>query len=818
MSPASGTLITGVQARGSAGTPSAFPVAGEAVLATLEFHAALEAVAGYAAGPLGADRVRSRRPSADMHVAGADLALVAEGVALLGQGDGPEVVPVPDLSRTLDRLRIEGSVLDGGDCVAARVALAAARHVARELRQVALKAPGLGALEVPVPDRRIEARLEQSVDPTGEVLDTASPELARARREVQASRDRLVRKLEQVMRGLESQAVPANASVTMRSGRYVIPVRRDSRARPQGIVHDESGSAGTLFIEPTDAIEFGNALREAIAEESREVLRVLRELTELLRPHRDALRLAHEMCVLADDAMARARYVHAVRGAVPALEPPGGPLQIRDGRHPLLLARGAATVPFDLVLEGPERTLLVSGPNAGGKTVLLKATGLFVLLAQSGIAPPLGAESRLPVCSKVFADIGDHQSIAADLSTFSAHVRTLRSILDEADAASLVLLDEMGSGTDPAEGAALARASLETLTRRGVLTLATTHLGALKSLAAEEPGVVNGSLEFDLSTLSPTYRFQKGVPGRSYGLAIARRFGVDPEVVRRAEAEVPEGERALDRLLHAVEARDQSVRVREADAADRLALLERQLAEVAAREEVVEAREREAKLRDREADRRARAQAREVLLGARRQVEAALEAATAARNEAETREARRVLEEAIRADGRAGGRADGQGGGRAGLPPLLPGLRVRLATGGLGTIAEVRPDGRCVVVAGSIRLQVPAEGILEVLPETARPPVGPSVRPTTTHDEAAASVEIDLRGLRVDEAEAVLTAALDNAVLVDQPFLRVIHGKGTGAVRERVHEVLRGDRRVKRYALAPANQGGSGVTLVEFGA
>ncbi|HEX9165914.1 MAG TPA: hypothetical protein VF862_08385, partial [Gemmatimonadales bacterium] len=564
MSPASGTQTTGVQAQTSAGTPSAFPVAADAVFATLEFHAALDAVAGHAAGPLGAERVRARRPTADLAVVRAELALVAEGVSLLGQGDGPEIVPVPELSRTLDRLRIEGSVLDGLDCVAARLVLAAARHVARELRQVAPKAPGLGSLEVPVPDRRIESRLEQSVDPAGEVLDTASPELARARREVQVSRERLVRKLEQVIRGLDAQAVPSNASVTMRSGRYVIPVRRDSRARPQGIVHDESGSAGTLFIEPTDAIEFGNALREAIAEESRQVLRVLRELTELLRPHREALRLAHEMCVLADDAIARARYLHGVRGTVPEVGPPGTGLSIREGRHPLLLARGVAAVPFDLTLDGQERTLLVSGPNAGGKTVLLKATGLFALLVQSGVAPPVGAETRLPLFSRVFADIGDHQSIAADLSTFSAHVQTLRDVLDGADAGTLVLLDELGSGTDPAEGAALAWATLEALTRRRALTLATTHLGTLKSLAAEETGVVNGSLEFDMASLSPTYRFQKGIPGRSYGLAIARRFGVDSEVVSRAEARVPEGERALDRLLHAVEARDQLVRAREA--------------------------------------------------------------------------------------------------------------------------------------------------------------------------------------------------------------------------------------------------------------
>lgn len=812
MSPASGTPTSGVQARSGAGTPSSFAVAADRVWAVLEAGPALDAVASYASGPLGAARVRARRPEANPDAIQADLAFAAEALDLLAAGEGLEIAPVPDLGTVLDRLRLDGSVLDPPDLVATHAALTAARLVAQELRRVAPRAPRLGALAVPLPDRRIEQRLERSVSPDGEVLDTASPDLARARREVQACRDRLVRRLEQVMRSLDSQALPANAAVTMRHGRYVIPVRRDSRARPQGIVHDESGSAGTLFIEPTDAIELGNALREAVAEESREVLRVLRELTELLRPEREMLRAAVEMCIAADDASARARYAHAVRASVPAVVAPGGALHIREGRHPLLLARGVAAVPFTLALGPGERTLLVSGPNAGGKTVLLKAVGLAALLAQSGVIPPVGPGTVLPAFGRVFADIGDHQSIAADLSTFSAHVEVLRDVLDGAGAASLVLLDEVGSGTDPSEGAALARSALESLTRRGAVTLATTHLGALKTLATEEPGVVNGSLEFDLATLGPTYRFHKGVPGRSYGLAIARRFGVAEAVVAQAEALVPEDERALDRLLHAAEARLQAAERRESEAGAALEAGERRLREALAREEAVTAREREAARRDREADRRAAAHARQLLLDARKQVESVLAAAEAARTEAEAREARRALEDALQATRDHGPSAEPRAGWAAGAA-VAAGDRVRLATGGIGVVEEVRPDGRCVVIAGAVRLQVPRRGIAEVLP-----PVRPAATPPREAPEPAggSALEVDLRGLRVDEAEAAMLAALDGAVLVDQPFLRVIHGKGTGAVRERVHDVLRGDRRVRRYALAPANEGGSGVTIVEF--
>src|SRR5205807_3638967 len=304
----------------------------------------------------------------------------------------------------------------------------------------------------------------------------------------------------------------------------------------------------TVFVEPPEVIELGNELRAAEAAEQREVLRVLRELSELARPQREAIARAWEMCIAFDDLCARARYAIEVNGFAPAIG--GGPLVIRNGRHPLLTSppsEGSEVVPFDLALAPDEFPVLVSGPNTGGKTVLIKAVGLLCLMAQSGIIPPLGPQSTLPVFDAVFADIGDRQSIAASLSTFSAHVAALRDILEHATAGSLVLLDEIGSGTDPAEGGALAAAVLRTLTRRRVVTLATTHLGALKQLAAQTVGIVNASLQFEAETLTPTYRLLKGVPGRSYGLAIARRLGLPPDVLDLAERAVPDAMRCSPR-------------------------------------------------------------------------------------------------------------------------------------------------------------------------------------------------------------------------------------------------------------------------------
>jgi DNA mismatch repair protein MutS2 len=572
---------------------------------------------------------------------------------------------------------------------------------------------------------------------------------------------------------LDARDRSPDAAVTVRGGRYVVPIKSAARGHVGGIVHDESASGATMFVEPPEAIELGNELRAQEVQEQREVLRVLRELTDGLRPHRDALAGAWEMCIAFDDLSARARYAILVNGFAPAIT--DGPIAIRNGRHPLLLTGDTLVVPFDLTLEPDEFTLLVSGPNTGGKTVLMKAVGLLCLLAQSGVIPPIGPDSTLPVFRDVFADIGDRQSIAASLSTFSAHVATLRDILDRAGPGSLVLIDEIGSGTDPAEGAALAEAVLTALTRRRVVTLATTHLGALKQLATRTVGIVNASLQFDADTLTPTYRLLKGVPGRSYGLAIARRLGVRADVLAEAERVLPQADRALDALLASVEARGRELEARDR-AQNETAQAQRLDAEnIAARLEGVTARERELTERARRLDQDARAQARDYLLEARRQVEDALAVARAAAGEAAAKEARRLVEQAIEKTGE-----------------------------------ETRDEGR-----GKREGWMSLEDLKRERPG---PPARSPVRlnaDVSTADVSTAS-EVSLRGLRIDEAEAKLIRALDDAVLADVPYLRVIHGKGTGAVRNLVHEIVSHDARVRRFEFAPANQGGSGVTVVEF--
>jgi len=740
------------------------------VLETLEFPAALERVAAHAAGPLGAARVTRRSPATDPDAIRAALAQVAELAALLLTDDAIRAEPVPDITAALELLGVPGSALEGAALARLGGALAAARIVAGDLARLAAEAPRTAALRVAPPPKELEQRLAVSLDADGQVQDGASRTLARARRAVREARARLVKQLDAMLAALDPTDRAPDAAVTVREGRYVIPVRSTARARIGGIVHDESATRATVFIEPPEVIELGNALRAAELDEQREVLQVLRDLTELLRPHRDAIAAAWEMCVAFDDLCARARYAVEVNGFAPAIGT--GPLEIRNGRHPLLVG-GEVVVPFDLVLAPDECTVLVSGPNTGGKTVLIKAVGLLALMAQSGIIPPIGPHSTLPVFTGVFADIGDRQSIAASLSTFSAHVAVLRDILERAAAGSLVLLDEIGSGTDPAEGGALATAVLQTLTRRRAVTLATTHLGALKQLAAETVGIVNASLQFDGETLTPTYRLLKGVPGRSYGLAIARRLGIAGDVLEIAERAMPKAERELDALLATVEARARELDAREQELAARDQSLRGDAEKVDARAAELAAGEREVKARAQSLERQAREQARAYLLEARKKVEDALGRARAAVDEATAREARRLVEQAI-------DETAGEGAGEK-------------TREGWMSLEELKRARR-----GSASPNLP------------QPP------PTSTARSLTAATEISLIGLRVAEAEPLLVKALDDAVLADLPYLRVVHGKGTGALRQFVHDVLSADPRVKRFGFAPPNQGGHGVTLVEF--
>jgi DNA mismatch repair protein MutS2 len=724
--------------------------------------------------------------------------------------------PIPDVGEALGRLSVQGAVLDPTEIHHLGVLLGSSRGLSDELGGREGRYPELETIgELLLDERSLEESIRRCVDADGQVLDSASKELKRIRDRLRGAHSKIVRKLETYVGTLPDRFLVPDASITIREGRYVIPLRREGKREVGGIVHDESQTGATVFVEPPAAIELMNQVRDLEGEQAREVRRILGELTARIEPKREALVGALAALADFDGLNARARAALEWRAVVPELtDPAEDELQIREGRHPLLVeTMEEDVVPFDLDLGPEDRAIVVSGPNTGGKSVFLKATGLIAALTQSGVVPPVGKGTRLPVFRSFFADIGDEQSIAQNLSTFSAHLGNLSEIVGGADRHSLVLIDEMGTGTDPAEGAALSRAVLEALVDRGARTIVSSHLGELKRLDVAGSGIVNASLEFDADRMEPTYRVVKGRPGRSYGLAIARRLGFPGNVLDRAEAYRDDDEARMEEVLARLERREREAEqlVHELDL-ERVQT-SRLRAELEAREEA---------LRDAEstAGDRARESARKLLLEARAEVEEAVREVRRAADEGEgldeaVRSARRRVEAAAARQQRVQG-ATSPRSSRS--EPRL-GDRVRIgATGAKGHVVELRAD-RAQVEVGGIKLEVPLEEveILDPLPDKR----GPSASPGpgwSGPPRGEAKLEIDLRGLRVHELEVELMRALDQAILEGLSELRIIHGKGTGALRKRVGEMLESDRRVGSVRMGGPTEGGAGVTVATFGA
>lgn len=794
-------------------------------LRILEFHAVLDGVAERASSPLGREAIRGLRPDTDPLRASRVLAEVAGTVAFLQEVRDWSPPGAPDARAGIRRLALEGSMLEGRELHALGLLLDASRGLALTLEGPAARFPGLATLRPSLyVDPSLRNAIEQAVEADGSVLDSASRDLRRIRSDLRRAHSRIVQQLEAYLRSLPERFVVPDASVALRDGRYVVQVRREGKSEVGGIIHGESATGATLFVEPPIAIRLMNEVQELERAEAREVARILGEFTTRLLPLRPALKESQDTLIHFDTLYGRARMAMEWDGHLPELHAPGAAsLRIVEGRHPLLVLKGEGrVVPFHLALDPDERAMVVSGPNTGGKSVLLKAIGLLPLLAQSGIIPPVGPGSALPVFRELFADIGDGQSIAESLSTFSAHLLRLREIVEGAGPSSLVLIDEMGTGTDPREGAALARAILEELVRRGALTVATSHLGDLKRLDTPGSGIVNASLQFDPDRIEPTYQLVKGRPGRSYGLAIARRLGFPGGVLDAAESFRAPEEASMEELLASLERREK-------ETAALVEALAREKAEVARLRGSLEARDVELRERERTAERRAAEEARRALLEAREEVERAIadvKGARAEEVEAKAREARRQVEAAARRQKERAGRKERRGGASthpAGGPEagvLTPGDRVRLRAGGtVGVLVELR-DGRAVVDSSGLRLQLRASDLVrarrEDMEAAARESAGGGRRASWTAPEVNPSWEVHLRGLRMDEMETELERALDAAILGDLPELRIVHGKGTGALRTRVHEILRDDPRVRSFRPGGAGEGGFGVTVARL--
>jgi DNA mismatch repair protein MutS2 len=686
--------------------------------------------------------------------------------------------------------------------------------------------PLLSARASSVADLRpLAAAIRRAVLPTGEISDDASPELKRIRAGMSHTRATIQKTLERMLhtRGGDS----GEDYVTLRNDRFVIPVRASERRQVQGVVHAASATGQTVFVEPFETVEHNNRLVQLSEDEASEIARILSELTDRLRANFGALRAAVETIAELDSIFARARFARDFDCTLPELTAEARVLDLTDARHPVLAdtlrAQGRSAVPMTLALGGPETVLVISGPNTGGKTVALKTVGLAVLSAQAGI-PVAAAGARMPIVDRVLVDIGDEQSIAADLSTFSAHMLNVRSMLESATPRSLVLLDELGTGTAPDEGAALAVALLDEFRECGCLTLATTHHDRLKAYASTTPGVLNAAVEFDEVNLRPTYRLMVGVPGGSSGIDIARRLGLPAQVIDRARSQLsPEAREAAALIAYLHRSRDEleTLKREAARAASELAeekrrlqseWIDRQRARIKELEhqfaQAIEKHEKETaraieSIKDRELRAQLEKQTQRKVVKARGDARAEADAATVAHL--------------------AESQADlGVGAAPAAKPvslsDLIPGARVRVR--GLPTPVALRrrDDSSAEVEAGPLRMKVALSDITAIVEEeTAKRkalPTGVTVR--TQPAEEPAGNEINVIGATVEEATRRVGKFIDQAALAGSANVRIIHGHGTGALRRGLAEFLRTHPLVGSIRSEAEDRGGQAITIAEL--
>ena len=813
-------------------------------LRALEFDRIVEAVARFALTPFGAARLARLQPQTDAAAVAAALAATSETVRFLGDAQIALQAPA-DLEATLDALGVEGRALEPLQLVALASFLASVDATAAAIR----RGRGLAVLRT-IADSAAAfdhetADIRRKIDPAGEVVDDASPELRAVRDRLRKQRARLRGTLESYLRGKDTSKYLQQQVVTDRNGRYVLVVRAEHRGAIPGIVHGSSGSGASLFLEPLSTVEINNDIVALEQQEQEEVRRILLALSDAFRRRADDLQRTVAAAAELDVLQARARLSILVGGVEPALSGDGR-LELRAARHPLLIpavrrhlgeagdeprAPKADPVPVDVLLIPPVKVLVITGPNTGGKTVALKTAGLLPLMAQSGLLLPAADGTQVPVLQSVFADIGDEQSIAESLSTFSGHIANVVAMDRALALPALVLLDEAGAGTDPVEGGALAMAIIEHFRQRGALLVATTHYDALKSYASTTEGVTPAGFGFDPQNFAPTYRLNYGSPGSSLALEIANRLGLPASILDRARAHRGERETQLADHLARME-RDLQTLEHER----RLAAREREtLGDAAAK-----LREREQELKNREETFRRRMDERieERLREARREIDAVVErlrirtdtmAAQAERSaarlvptgqsggaRAEARAAIDNIGERLRRSVQSTPGAEREPADLPGFARTPPAVGDRVLVGALRLegIVQALHDREAEVDVRGKRLRARLDDLRVMAPASV---AAPKVRVNVDlQPRSGQTTELNVIGCNVDEAISRAEKFLDDAVIAEQRTLRVIHGYGTGQLRRAIASFLQAHPLVATFAAAPAEQGGGGVTVVEL--
>ncbi|NWG13866.1 MAG: Smr/MutS family protein [Acidobacteria bacterium] len=788
----------------------------------LELGALIELIAGYAQTPAGRKLALGLQPSADRTTVESALAITTEAVDYLRTGARFGIGGIEDPEPALAQLPVEGTALDPHQILILERLISVGLELRDLFRQHDLREryPNLSRLAERIPDlRRLLSGIRGKILPGGEISDDASPELKAIRREMLDSRTRIHRHLESIMR-TESRAVQEEL-ITFRNGRFVIPIRTDSRNLVPGVVHGLSGSGQTTFIEPLAVIEQNNELVRLREQEEFEIARILLSITNSLRANLDAVKAVASAIAEFDIAQAKGRFSIEFKCARPTLST-GSDVFLADARHVLLelaLRRSKAdVVPISLELDDTHHVLVISGPNAGGKTVVLKTVGLAAVMTQMGLHVA-AREARLPVFGQICADIGDQQSIAANLSTFTAHMRNVSEMARAVTPPALVLIDEVGTGTDPDEGSALAVAIVDHFRRTGAITIVTTHYNGLKIWASQAENVRNASVEFDERTLRPTYRLILGIAGASAGLEIARRMDVPASILDSARSLIDQDQLQAGEYLRRLKAaadEQQSLIVALAEEREAAAEKYRSLEEVFAKREAARSAEFDAALS--RALEEFKTESDRLIRSLKDRVEAERLRRAAANRAAELRR----VSDRLRAQAHKSGtlRQVASPGeplvtGRA--EEMREGDRVRvLSISREGVIETVHGNGFTVLV-GPLRYRAEREDVVPVAP--ARPEAkgsGIQIAAAGADVDSDVPTEINVIGMRSDDARDRVDKFLDAAFLANKESVRIIHGHGKGILRRAIADLLAEHPQVERFALPPPEQGRGGATIAEL--
>jgi DNA mismatch repair protein MutS2 len=809
----------------------------EASAAALEWPRLREHLAGKTQSPLGRAWVLELEPCADAAWIDAQQQRTAEIRDLLTGGGGFEFAGMFDPTGSLDQARIDGTALEGTEInalLAVIERIAAWRTLLISPAGRARVWPGISSLSAPVVERdfaSLLSALRGKIEPDGSLSDDASPELRRIRRAMERQHRAIEESLRKSLRALSSEGSTQDELITVRGERFVIPVKVEFRRRVPGVVHGTSSSGQTVFVEPLETIEQNNELVRLLDEEQREVHRILVAMTRAIGQQADAILAGTAVLAEVEAHFARARFANQMDCVRPVFAE-SADLSLVNARHPLLELRlrreGAAAVPITLGLENAARELILSGPNTGGKTVALKTVGLLALMAQAGL--PVPAESAaLPLFGAIYADIGDAQSIESNLSSFSAHVKNVDRIARAADENSLVLLDELGSATDPEEGSALAVAVAEHFLRARAWTCITTHLTSLKVFAASHTGVLNAAVGFDQERMAPTYTLRMGVPGASAGLNIAERLGLLAEIVSSARSQLTTQAADIGALLDQLHAQLAAV----ADEREAIAVREKDLARARIQldlegraEQKARTRELEAKLTtligDFEYQLRESVKAIEDKAVAKKIAREASTTVARAKREFADQFRSTVVAHTTGADRTDSGKGDVAAGRAAAVRAVKIGDIVRLKSLGREARVERLIDAKNFEVqVGTMKMRVALSDVAEVTPVVAVTPLEAARRRggvtiQTSNDSDSVPLELNVIGRTADEAHDEVARYLDQAFMAGLPHVRIVHGTGMGVLRRTLREFLRNHPNVASVTEPPYNQGGQGATEVEL--